>query len=285
MRQAHLLPSQATTALTAILFAIAGCGGSSKPPTTPTPTPVYPALTGNWEGLPSSPPGSNPPIILSYPVIDLTGSLQSSGPTVTGIFRASNSNLNPCVSSKTDLIATGTVDPAGNLSLTVPIAGGTGTITTTLLANLQFPSIGTFQITGGPCDMPAHPFALLQVPPLTGTYTGTLQSPTLITFPSAQDTTPQINIAATLTQSTAPNTDGQFPLTGSISLTGGCTISLPITDGIVYGQNASFTVSEPSMPSGSFTGLITAVADHLHIFFISIPACGTQLYSGTLTRQ
>jgi hypothetical protein len=133
--------------------------------------------------------------------------------------------------------------------------------------------------------MPAHPFALLQVPPLTGTYTGTLQLPTPITFPSAQDTPPTINVSANLSQSATPNADGQFPLTGNLSVTGACTLSLPITDGIVYGQNLSFTLSPPSAPSGSVTGLIPGTADRLSFFFVSIPSCGQQLYYGTLTRQ
>jgi hypothetical protein len=118
----------------------------------------------------------------------------------------------------------------------------------------------------------------------TGTYTGTfnvLATGTLTPVPGTATA-----ITAVLTQSTIPNADGQFPLTGSITAAGACTATLAITNGLVFGDGVtSWPLSGPISQQGTFTGAIDPTADTLYgnLFFFS--TCNSQSYNGTLIRQ
>ena len=265
-------------ALIALLFflplaALLACGSN---PTLSTPTSPYLNLTGDWAALAS--PNPSTPLVLPTPIEDFIGALQSSGGTVTGTLHAIS--LSSCVLLTQDLPAMGTIDTNGNLTLSVPIAGGTATITSTIVTPESYTS-GTWQVTGGACAMPATAIRMAQFAPATGTYTGVvnvLDTATDLPVPGTAT-----NLTAALMQSTTPNADGQFPLSGTITASGACTGTFPITNEVVSG--GIFMPVAFTGPLGVLFGGIIPTGTTLIAHFDPNPACGSQLYSGALTRQ
>jgi len=257
------------------LAAILACGSN---PTPSTPASPYLNLTGDWVALAA--PNPSTPGVLPTPIEDFMGALQSSGGTVTGTLHAINLGLPVCVSLTQDLPASGTIDPNGDLTLTVPIAGGTATITSTITTPESYTS-GYWQIVGGTCAMPDTAIRIAQFAPATGTYTGVLNVTDITTgLPVGGSAT---NVTVTLAQSTTPIADGEFPLSGAITATGACSGSFPISNEVVSGgiiMPVSFTG-----PLGVLTGGIIPTGTTLIANFMPDPACGSQLYNGILTRQ
>lgn len=255
--------------------ALLGCGST---PTPSAPATTYLDLTGNWMALGHS---SIPPTFPG-PIADFTGALQSNHATVSGTLRAADltNPANPCVLLTQDLAATGTIDAANNLTLTVPISNGMATITATLSQNLHSFMSGSYMIAGGACAMPATPMTISQFAPATGTFTGTFNLYALgSTTPTPGTATA---ITAVLTQSTTPNADGQFPLSGTITATGACTDSVTFTNGLVIGDGI---LSQSLLSQGNFIGAIDPTANSLSGLFEGFAACNYQGYTGTLTRQ
>jgi hypothetical protein len=110
---------------------------------------------------------------------EIEGTLQVSNGAVTGTvtpfvsYTASNPNL--CAAVNTSLTAAGTLDTAHDLTLTFPIAGGTGTLLATLPDNPQTYANGSWQIAGGTCAMSVTPMII------KGSTTFTTTSPAPIT--------------------------------------------------------------------------------------------------------
>lgn len=261
--------------LTLPLLASLGCGSAPAPS---APAPQYLSLNGNWEaiGLPST---SGP--LLTTPIADFTGALQSTGGAVTGTLRAFDASnfLTPCVPLTQDLTATGTLSSSGNLALTVPISGGTATFTATLGSNLQSFTMGTWQILGGPCAMPATSMAFTQFASLTGAYTGTLSS-----YGTTNNST---SITAMLTQSSTPDADGRFPLTGTIAATGACTGTYPLAPETVSGNGVTPSNSGLLMPVATISGPFPPTAALIQSAVVEIYSanCSAGVLVGTLTRQ
>ena len=189
-------------------------------------------------------------------------------------------SLPQCVLFTQDLQASGTIDLNGNLTLTIPIAGGTATITATIVTPESYTN-GTWQIAGGVCAMPATAIQIAQFAPATGTYTGVLNVLDTTTGLAVPGTA--TNVTASLTQSITPNADGQFPLSGTVTATGACSGTLPITNTVVSG--GIFMPDSTSNSGPSLSGGILPTATILLVDEITYPACGSQVYSGTLTRQ
>lgn len=253
------------------LAAILGCGST---PTPSAPDSSYLNLTGDWVALAAPNPAN--PGTLPTPVSDFFGALQSSGGTVTGTLRAISLSLPQCVTQ--DLQATGTIDTNNSLKLTIPISGGTATITATITTPESY-TPGTWQIVGGTCAMPSTSIDVAEFAPATGTYTGVLNVLDLTTdLPVAGTAT---NVTAVLTQSTTPNADGEYPLSGTVTATGACSGSFPIANEAVSGGVLMPTPA--TGPLGVLNGGIIPTATTLIADFSPSPACGSQIYSGTLT--
>ena len=262
------------------LAAILGCGSSA---TLPSSTSISPNLSGDWFALAAPTTIGSAPTTLPTPIADFIGALQFTGNTAAGTFRAFDPTYpNPCVSFTQDLPVTGTIDSNNNLTLTVPISGGTATISATLPQNPQTFTNGSWQIVGGACAMPATAIAIVQVAPVTGTYTGVLNVIDLTTFTPVPGTA--TTVTAVLTQSTTSNADGQFPLTGTVTASGACSGSFPIINEVVFGGSIS-----PLIPPGTstvdFLGAVEPTAATIVAGIDPYSACGSQLYQGTLTRQ
>lgn len=212
---------------------------------------------------------TSPPV--PTPITIFAGALQSTGGTVTGTLHDAGGAFPYCTSISQDLHATGTLDTANNLSLTFQVGGGTATIVATLNSNLGSPATGTYQIVGGSCAMPTTSMTMVEYAPATGTYSGSFTA-------GPGETTA---LTAVLTQSTIPNADGEFPLSGTVTATGGCTSSFTFSGGIVMGADVN---AEIPNYSENLLGQIDPTASTFNGNIISNPYCPSP-YSGTLTRQ
>jgi hypothetical protein len=254
------------------IAALLGCGTNLYLPSTGPST--YLILNGPWVAIATQNLGNT---VLSTPIADFTGALQSTNGTVTGTLRAFDPTLaNPCVSPTQDLYATGTLTTSGNLSLTFPLSGGTATITATLGPDLHSYADGSWQIAGGACGMHATPIDIFQYAPITGTYTDTFY----VMNNNVAVLSTETNITAILSQSSTPNADGLFPLTGTVTATGACAASLTIDD-LVSGDH--FSGSTPTSVLAGAT--LDTDATSLVTAFSAPPACNSQIFQGTLTRK
>jgi hypothetical protein len=209
------------------LVCLAGCNVVATPTTqttTGTTTPVTPAnssaIDGNWQIQQTSTATGN---TITFPPtgIYLVGALQGSDSALTGTFNNYYSTgVNPAVSSYSGTYdsSTGTLDlslasGSESVDLTVPSAPNT-VASGSIITSCGTPVAGTAECTWS-AKLPA---VGVEVAPLNGTYTGTL-SGTLTT--TAQPTPSAVSGTASLvlTQSTTPNSSGQFPLTGTITIT------------------------------------------------------------------
>jgi hypothetical protein len=256
-----------TTLFTAALL---GCGGAA-----PTPTPVFPNVTGNWQFEVGN-PGSGVPVQIGSPIADLSGTLTSTGGKVTGTLTSLSISVTPCIGSNTDIQVSGTIDSAGNLSLTAPIAGGIATMTALVTTN-PFPLFeGTYQVVGGPCAQTSVPLASIEVPNISGTYAGTLTQ-------LGPTGTGSLTVKATLMESATPNADGKYPLSGSVTYSGDCSGTLSLTNYFVSGINVQ---SDSSSNGETFSGGVPLPPnDGLRAFFNQPAGCVGILYSGNLSLQ
>ena len=258
--------------LATALFAtsLLGCGGVA-----PTPAPVFPNVTGNWQFEVGN-PGSGLPVVFGSPIADLSGSLSSTGGKVTGILTSLSLSVTPCISSNTDIQVSGTIDSAGNLSLTGPIAGGVVTITALVTTNPIPFYTGTYQVIGGPCAQASVSLASIEVPNASGTYAGTLTE----TIPQG---TGSLAVVATLVESTTPNADGKYPLSGSITYSGDCTGTFSFNNYLVFGVNVQGT---PTFNGPIFSGAVPlAPIKPFQVFLSNLVGCAGVPYEGNLTLQ
>jgi hypothetical protein len=256
------------------LTVLLACGSTPTPPTTDS---TSLNLTGDWVAL--ALPNPSIPGMPPTPVSDFLGALQSSNGSVTGTLRAISLSQPQCVSFNQDLAATGTIDTNNNLKLAIPISGGTATITATIAVAESYTN-ATWQITGGTCAMPATTISIAEFAPMTGTYTGALDVFDVTTgLPIAGSGT---NVTAVLTQSTTPNADGQFPITGTITAPGVCPGVFPISEIVAGGVFVPLlTPASPEYIAGGSDPTATT----LNVDFLPPPTCSAQIFTGTLIRQ
>lgn len=261
--------------LTISVFAICGCGSPGN--TAASIVSVPPSVTGNWELAGTPVAGST---TLPAPIAAFFGSLSSTGTMVTGIMRVLPALANPCVAITQDLPVTGTISNSNLLILTIPIAGGTATLSAQLGTTLQTSTPATYTVSGGTCAMAATAGNMSQFAPVTGTYTGTLSQ-------AVPATGPVINVSATLVQSSMPNADGLFPLSGSVVVSGTCVTTFTFADGTVTGNNVNnfYALTSP-LPSGILRGATTPTAATLQASLaLYVPGCLNTFFNGPLTRQ
>ncbi len=249
-------------------------GTPTSPTVASTPVPPTANLSGNWAVV------VNANVTSPDPVIGFSGALGFSNGSVTGVLtetlNAATSFCRQIVGTPAAAAVSGTFDANNNLTLTLPIAGGTATITATLGSNPQTLADGSFQIDGGSCDMNAVPMTIAQYAPLTGTYTGTFSVAGLGNVPTAGS---NVAVTAVLTQSPTANVSGQYPVIGTVSVTGAdCTESVSLAGTTVAGNS----LVSPSSPS--LAGMFGPTAATVYSASYSSTNCPA-LYQGTLTRQ
>jgi len=265
-----------------ILLALtAGCGGSGTP-MTQSASPY--TFSGDWGTR--LPPGVAPG---NAPIGAFVGTLSASNGMISGMLTPlfSNSIAPACGSTSfTPAPVSGTIDSGGNLTLTLPVGGGTATLTATLSTNPETLVNGMYKVTGGTCAMPSTAMQIGQFAPLTGTYSGTFNAVNLLSGQPLAGTSTAIT--AVLTQSTTPNSNGQFPITGMVTVTGACSASFSFSsDSFVWGGNLlgfgdpSYGLGAASDPAG-----ISAIALFTNdVGGKQCPYNNQYTFEGTLTRQ
>jgi hypothetical protein len=253
--------------------ALVGCGA------TPYRTVSQPNLSGNWYVS----AGANTHGVYASPVYSFIGALQVSGSSVTGTVRATDlADTVPCISPEANLTATGNFDTASNLSLTVPVAGGTAAIVATI-GNPNGINNGTWQIVGGSCAMPKTPVVIAEIAPITGTYAGAYDVIDLTTLQHVPGSA--MTLTANIVQSATPNADGQFPITGTLTATGSCNGTFLLASEVVSGGQLLATYPATGVPTVALLGGVEPAATYLVVDFGPVAGCGSQTYSGTLIRQ
>jgi hypothetical protein len=258
---------------------LVGCAvGSNPPSTSPTLGPAE-----NWQ-IEQGTSITIPPAGTFL----LTGAMQAQGSQVTGVF--SGSPL--CGGGPQVMNFAGTIDSVGNL--TVAPTPAYFYVQLAVPANPTTVSTGTMAVTGQFCAlaMAPAPAVGVEIAPLTGNFGGQVTS---VEDPMVPLGT-VANVSLALTQASAPNASGQFPLTGSITYTNhSCVETIPVT-GTVSG--VGITLASASAPvSGqnyvSFAGSTNPAATQLmasNILFEPVPCTvgapnSTVSFTGDINRQ
>ncbi|MGD0796202.1 MAG: hypothetical protein ABR910_00640 [Acidobacteriaceae bacterium] len=232
-------------ALLASAIALASAVGCGVPTIIPVSTQSNLNINGNWDIVSNLASGAG----LASPIASFSGALQSSNGAVTGTLHALDTDFTAtCVSLTQDLPATGTLDAANNLTLSVAVAGGTATIQLALDQSLLTFATGTYSIAGGACAMSSTPMIAIQIPPVTGAYSGTLTE--LGSSPAVTAT-----VTAQLTQSSTPNADGNFPSTGTVTIAGStCPATFSFSGELVAGP--ALDAPQTGAQSGTLSGAL-----------------------------
>lgn len=234
-------------------------------------TPSAAALSGNWQISADANEAA--------PLPQLSGSLTGTGSAITGIFHATSSNA--CISPQSQIAVSGSLDEHNVLALTsAPFAGGSilrliGTVTT---GNRL--EVSTYTVTGGTCafSVGANSISatanLLQ--PVSGTYQGTFTDSDGASIP----------ITATLTQTTQPDSNGVFHVSGGATFDNNQCVSSPIVaDSTVTGNTLSTTYTQQGntiVATGTFDDTATTLT--ITSWNLNGP-CGPASGTGLLTRQ
>ena len=251
-----------TAAMAASL--LSGC----NPVNAPNSTTSTPGLTGNWE-FTTLYPGS------AVPNIVFTGALNQQGTNVTAILR------NSCFGTQ-DIDFSGAEDAMGNLTLaSTNLASTTVTVTGAVPisggaiqgANYKFVETGS-----APCAPLTATLYGSQYPSFTGNFAGSVNS--IYGVPA--------NFAVDLAQGPV-NADGQFPLTGTVTVSSStCTATFPLSLALSGGGFTTNLVSSsgPASTAAFNAGpVLVASPSLLANFFITLTGCNPGTYTGSLYQQ
>jgi hypothetical protein len=224
-------------------------------------------LTGNWV-FTTLYPGAIPQNIV------YTGALSGQGANVTAVLRS-----NRCFAATQDIDFTGSEDAMQNLTLTSTNLPNNVVTITAALAEGNNPSAATLLVTGsGACSAPVISLSDFQIPSATGNYSGSITSSLGATA----------SFTASLTQGAA-NADGQFPLTGTLTVTSAtCTSTYPVAtvfSGSPFTANLVSTTGPPS--TADFTAG-PAVSNNVALLGLSntvITGCNAGSFTGSLNKQ
>ncbi len=265
---------------------LAGCA-SSHPTSGTTPTP--PDLTGNWQIQSNVISNTVPPA-----GVLLLGALQSTENQVAGTFRFTNLAQPTACGLDQVVTVTGSVDSKNNLTLaSSSMPNGTTVKVLLVISSSQQPYAGTgsIEVDGSTCTFPSTGAIGQQTQNIAGTFTGTLTPGTLV----SPGTGPSATASLTIAQSANPQSDGQFPATGSFNYTiGSCSGNVSLS-GTVSGvgvtlSGTSGTFQNPQIVTfiGTSNPAATAISAGLLVFApapCSSDPTSEATYSGTMNRQ
>lgn len=241
---------------------LSGCGLAN------TPLQVGTSLSGNWTFAPAS----------SSVVLNL-GFMQGAYEQVSAIARLNGSS---CVSPSTDILLTGSVGGNNQMMLVSSVFAGT-TLTLQGLVTPDGKGIAgaTWTFAGGNCgSLGQTTVTAVNYSAINGTYTGT--------FVDAAGN--QIAVSALLEQTSQPDLNGQFSLSGTATFpNNGCFVNQPsVTTSMVTGNSLSMTYSDPSTSTTlTAVGTFNAAATQLTLTSWSISGgkCNGDTGTGSLTEQ
>lgn len=240
---------------------LAGCGQVNSPLRVGT------AMAGNWSFANSS------NVVLNL------GFTQGAYETVSAVGRLTGSS---CVSAATDIPLTGSVDGNNNVTLiSSPFGGTTLTIKGEVAANGKGMAAATWAFAGGQC-------ASLGTASVTATNYNTIGGTYVGTFLDSNNNS--MGVSAFLQQTTQPDQDGQFSVSGSATFpANSCFTAQPtVTSSLVTGDSLSMTYTDPG--SGAVltaTGSFNSAATQLTIasWTITGGSCNGDAGTGSLTLE
>lgn len=249
----------------AVLVLATGCGGIQNNPTLAATT----VLSGNWAFTPAN----NSSVALNL------GFTQGAYETVSAIARLNGVS---CISPTTNLLLTGSVTAANQMTLVSSPFGGT-TLTLTGIVTPDGKAIGNaaWTFAGGNCgSIGTADLTATNYSEISGNYSGN--------FLDASGN--QLPVSAFLEQTTQPDSNGQFSLSGTATFpTNTCFVEQPtMTSSVVTGSSLSMTYTDPG--SGAVltaTGTFNPAATQLTIsnWTIAGGACDGDSGTGSLTEQ
>lgn len=247
--------------LTVALVLLAGCGQINSPLRVGT------ALAGNWSFTNSS------NVVLNL------GFTQGAYETVSAVGRLEGTS---CVGTDTDILLTGSVDGDNNVTLVSSAFGGTTlTLKGAAAANGKGMAGATWSFAGGPC-------ASLGTANVTATYYSTIGGTYQGTFTDTSNQ--QLAVSSFLQQTTQPDSNGQFAISGSATFpANGCFTQQPtVTSSLVTGNSLSMTLTDPTSGSvltanGSFNSAATVLT--IANWKITGGTCNGDSGTGSLTLE
>ena len=255
------------SALTAglLLLLAAGCGVQTPPLQTGTP------LSGNWSFQAQS-KAQNQPLTLNL------GFTQGSYETVSAVARLNGAS---CVSPATNILLTGSV--SGNNALTLvsqPFGGTTLVLQGEVAATGNAIGGATWSFKGGSCgSLGQMNVAATDYSQISGQYSGNFTDTSGNSLP----------VEATLLQTTQPNANGQFTLSGTATFPSNtCFVDQPtLTSSVVTGDALSMTYADSSGGAVlTAAGTFNSTATQLTISHWSIAGgnCDGDSGTGVLTE-
>jgi len=224
-----------------VLFA-SGCNVTHNSEQFTTP-PSTTTLSGNWAFTAPAVQGAPGPLTLNV------GFTQGTGETVTGVAHLTGTS---CVSSTTGIALTGAIAANNQLTLTsAPFGGSTLSITGQLAATGKAITNPAWSFSGGSCAaLGAAQIQAQNYADIAGSYTGTF----------VDSGNNQLAVTATLTQTTQPDGNGQFQLSGSATFPNNpCFTQSIVTSSDVTGSSLSTTYTDSTSGAtitavGTFNG-------------------------------
>lgn len=224
------------------------------------------ALSGNWAFT-----GNN-----GSPALNL-GFMQGAYENVTAVAHLTGAD---CMNPSTDILLTGSVGGENQLILvSQPFAGTTLVVKGDVAANGQGITGATMELSGGTCaSLGALSATATNFTQIAGTYSGTF----------TDNSGDKIPVTAFLEQTTEPNGDGQFTLSGTATFPDNtCFTDQPtLTQSLVTGENLSMTYVDPGTGAVlAASGTLNSAATQLTITAWSITGgnCGGDSGTGLLT--
>ena len=272
MRTSGPLRAAALVCAASLLAVLSGCGDNGTPKSTANASTV----TGNWKFSAAGTPAS------ASQIAALSGALSGDKDVVTGTLHTAavlgQSSSQLCYSTTSPIAVSGTLGANNTLTLKSQSFGGNVlNLSGTYNSTTRSLSNATFSISGS-CGVAAQPMVALAYQPISGTYTGT--------FASVDGY--QIPVTAQFTQTTSPDANGTFHLTGSATFPpDGCIASPVVTDSVVTGDSFSATYTDASTHAQVVaTGSFNTDATVLTISNYTLTGTGcTDTGHGSLTKQ
>lgn len=223
------------------LSLVTGCGVHNPP------LQVGTELSGNWAFAPSNSSGNNSALVLNL------GFTQGAYETASAIARLNGAS---CIGSTTNIFLSGSVSANGEMMLvSTPFNGTTLTLRGQVAEDGGGIAGATWSFTGGSCaSIGSMNVAATNYTEIAGTYTGTFEDTDGNKLP----------VSAFLQQTTQPDSNGQFSLSGTAEFPSNtCFVQQPtMTQSLVTGSSLSMTYTDPAgsavlTASGSFNSTAT----------------------------
>lgn len=252
---------------TAAAALVAGCGEKSPSPGVGT------ALSGNWSFTPAA-----ATVQSVAPALNL-GFTQGAYETVSAVARLSGSS---CISPTTNILLTGSVAADNQMELvSSTFSGTTLTLKGEVAANGKGIAGASWSFAGGSCGaLGTAEVRATDYSNIGGTFTGTF----------VDTSGNQIPVSAMLEQTTEPDQNGQFSISGTATFPSNtCFVQQPtVTQSVVTGSSLTMTYTDPGSSAVlTASGTFNAAATQLTISSWSIAggSCGGDSGTGSLTEQ